>query len=669
MKTTKFIKAIVTVAAALTLGGCNKVGTYDVCIYGGTSAGVVAAYSAAQRGLDVVLVEPTSHIGGLTTGGLGFTDIGNKQVISGVAKQFYRKVGAHYGRLEQWIFEPSVAEAIMRDYIDHPNIRLVDGYRIRESQKEGERIVSIVVENSAKPSKTRTIKADYFIDCSYEGDLMARAGVEYTVGREANEQYGETYNGVQLLTRHQFPDGIDPYKEKGNPESGLLWGISPAKVADNGTADQMVQAYNYRICLTDNPDNRIPITRPEGYDSTRYELLLRLMEVQPEKLSLNDYFIWSRMPNGKTDVNNRGGFSSDMIGMNHNYPEASYEERKAIIDAHTEYTKGLLYFIGHDERVPELLRQRMQLWGYPKDEYVAHGHWTPQLYVRECRRMVGEYVATQADCEGRTVAYDGVGMAAYQMDSHNCQRIVVEKDGKAMVKNEGNVEIGGGLPYPISYRSITPKREQCTNLLVPVCLSASHIAYGSIRMEPVFMVLGQSAAVAVSLAIEQGGCDVQQVDSREINLILQEDPYMDGSEPDILIDDSDAGVEADDLWVAKGRGGYGLSFYELAPTTKPQSVKFSVGSIPSSGKWAVYSYQSANKRLTSSTTFDIVAGEKAYHVTFQRDDLNVLGQTSGDWAHLGTWEFTEGEPVAVTISNTTADATMRADAVLLVKEQ
>lgn len=282
--------------------------------------------------------------------------------------------------------------------------------------------------------------------------------------------------------------------------------------------------------------------------------------------------------------------------------------------------------------------------------------------------MVGEYVATQADCEGRTVAYDGVGMAAYQMDSHNCQRIVVEKDGKAMVKNEGNVEIGGGLPYPISYRSITPKREQCTNLLVPVCLSASHIAYGSIRMEPVFMVLGQSAAVAVSLAIEQGGCDVQQVDSREINLILQEDPYMDGSEPDILIDDSDAGVEADDLWVAKGRGGYGLSFYELAPTTKPQSVKFSVGSIPSSGKWAVYSYQSANKRLTSSTTFDIVAGEKAYHVTFQRDDLNVLGQTSGDWAHLGTWEFTEGEPVAVTISNTTADATMRADAILLVKQ-
>lgn len=664
----KALKLIAVVAAALALGGCNQPAQYDLCVYGGTSAGVVAAYSAAQQGLDVVLVEPTNHIGGMTTGGLGFTDIGNKQVISGVAKQFYRKVGAHYGRLEQWIFEPSVAEGIMRDYLRNDNIRVMEGYRIRESHKEGTRIAKIVVENSSNPSKTRTIKADYFIDCSYEGDLMARSGVEYTVGREANAQYGETYNGVELMTRHQFPDGIDPYKEKGNPESGLLWGISPAEVAENGTADQMVQAYNYRICLTDDPANRIEITRPEDYDSTRYELLLRLMEVQPEKLSLNDYFIWSRMPNNKTDVNNRGGFSSDMIGMNHNYPEASYEERQEIIDAHTSYTKGLLYFIGHDERVPELLRERMQLWGYPKDEYTNNGNWTPQLYIREARRMVGEYVATQADCEGRTTVTDGVGMAAYQMDSHNCQRIVIEKNGKKMVKNEGNVEIGGGLPYPIAYRSITPKREQCTNLLVPVCLSASHIAYGSIRMEPVFMVLGQSAGVAAALAHKQGCCDIQMVDSKEINNVIAQDPYMDGSEPDILVDDADAGVVADDKWVAKGRGGYGLSFYELAPTTKPQSVRFTVEALPSSGEWAVYSYQSANKKLTSSTTFDILSGEKAHHITFLRDDLDVLGQTSGDWAHLGTFEFEEGAPVVVTISNATADATMRADAILLVKQ-
>ena len=659
---------MMVVAAALAMGGCNQPASYDVCIYGGTSAGVVAAYTAAQRGLDVVLVEPTSHIGGMTTGGLGYTDIGNKQVISGVAKQFYRKVGAHYGRLEQWIFEPSVAKSIMLDYLNHDNIDLMDNYRIVESHKEGTRIVEIVVENSNNTAKTKHIKADYFIDCSYEGDLMARSGVEYTVGREANEQYGETYNGVELMTRHQFPDGIDPYKEKGNPESGLLWGISPAQVAENGTADNMVQAYNYRICLTDDPANMIPITRPEGYDSTRYELLLRLIEAQPDKRFLNDYFIWSRMPNHKTDINNRGGFSTDMIGMNHNYPEASYEERKAIIDAHTEYTKGLLYFVGHDPRVPELLRQRMNLWGYPKDEYTESGNWTPQLYIRESRRMVGEYVATQADCEGRTTAHDGIGMAAYQMDSHNCQRIVIEKNGKTMVKNEGNVEVGGGLPYPIAYRSITPKREQCTNRLVPVCLSASHIAYGSIRMEPVFMVLGQSAAVAVSLAHEQECCNIQEVDSHDINLIIEQDPYMDGSVADILVDDSEPTVEADEMWIRRGSGGYGLSFYELQPTTKPQSVRFGVESIPAEGSWNVYSYQHSNTKLTSATSYDIISGEKADHVTVSRDDLNVLGQTSGDWAYLGTYEFEKGAPVSVTISNATADATMRADAILLVKQ-
>ena len=656
------------VAVALSLGACNNTGRYDVCVYGGTSAGVVAAYSAAQSGLDVLLIEPTEHIGGMTSGGLGFTDIGNKQVIAGVAKQFYRKVGEHYGRLEQWIFEPSVADSIMRAYIDHKNIVLMDNFRIRESRMDGTRITEILVENSKNPSCTRTIKADYFIDCSYEGDLMARSGVEYTVGREANEQYGETYNGVELMDKHQFPDGIDPYKEKGNPASGLLWGISPAKVAPDGTADSMVQAYNYRICLTDDPANMIPITRPAGYDSTRYELLLRLIEARPGKESLNDWFIWSGMPNSKTDINNRGGFSSDMIGMNHNYPEASYEERQAIIDAHTEYTKGLLYFYGHDERVPEIIRKRMLLWGYPKDEYVKYGHWTPQLYIRESRRMVGEYVATQADCQGRAVAEDGIGWAAYQMDSHNCQRIVVNKNGMDMVKNEGNVEIGGGLPYPISYRSITPKREQCTNLLVPVCMSASQIAYGSIRMEPVFMVLGQAAGVAASLAFEQGRCDVQMVDSKDINAVIEKNPYMDGSQPDILIDDNASEVTADDMWIARGRGGYGLSFYELPLADKLQRVRFTLNAVPSSGTWAVYSYQSVNKKLTSVTSFDIISGDKSYNVQFKRDDLKVLGQTSGDWALLGKYDFHEGQSVEVVVSNAGADAPMRADAVLFVKQ-
>ena len=662
-------RTTIMIFAVLLLAGCSRSRTYDVCVYGSTSAGVVAAYSAAQCGKSVVLIEPTEHVGGMTTGGLGFTDIGNKQVIKGVAKEFYRKVGRHYGRLEQWIFEPSVADSIMRSYLQHENITVLTGRRIVSADKAGTRITSIVVETSAEPHSTMTVGADYFIDCSYEGDLMARAGVSYVVGRESNDTYGETYNGVELMTGHQFPDGIDPYRVEGDPSSGLLWGISDAEVAPDGTGDEMVQAYNYRICLTSDLDNMIPITRPEGYDSTRYELLLRLIEAQPDKRMLNDYFIWSRMPNDKTDINNRGGFSTDMIGMNHSYPEASYDERDSIIAAHTLYTKGLLWFLGNDPRVPDIMRKRMRMWGYPKDEYTAFGHWTPQLYIREARRMVGEYVATQDDCEGRAVVNDGVAMAAYQMDSHNCQRIVITENGRDMVKNEGNVEIGGGLPYPISYRSITPKRSECTNLLVPVCLSASHIAYGSIRMEPVFMVLGQVAAVAVAEAMANGYCDVQQVDSRRICAAIDADPYLDGSQPDILVDDADAGVEAEAGWTRVSRsGGYGLSYLEIPADAERCSVRYTVESMPSSGDYAVYAYQNADKRLAMQTAVRVFTGDECHDVIIDRSRMDVLGQTSGEWVPLGTYRFEKGMPGAVEFDNSLAEGSVtRADAVLFVK--
>lgn len=662
-------RTTIMIFAVLLLAGCSRSRTYDMCVYGSTSAGVVAAYSAAQCGKSVVLIEPTEHVGGMTTGGLGFTDIGNKQVIKGVAKEFYRKVGRHYGRLEQWIFEPSVADSIMRSYLQHENITVLTGRRIVSADKAGTRITSIVVETSAEPHSTMTVGADYFIDCSYEGDLMARAGVSYVVGRESNDTYGETYNGVELMTGHQFPDGIDPYRVEGDPSSGLLWGISDAEVAPDGTGDEMVQAYNYRICLTSDLDNMIPITRPEGYDSTRYELLLRLIEAQPDKRMLNDYFIWSRMPNDKTDINNRGGFSTDMIGMNHSYPEASYDERDSIIAAHTLYTKGLLWFLGNDPRVPDIMRKRMRMWGYPKDEYTAFGHWTPQLYIREARRMVGEYVATQADCEGRAVVNDGVAMAAYQMDSHNCQRIVITENGRDMVKNEGNVEIGGGLPYPISYRSITPKRSECTNLLVPVCLSASHIAYGSIRMEPVFMVLGQVAAVAVAEAMANGYCDVQQVDSRRICAAIDADPYLDGSQPDILVDDADAGVEAEAGWTRVSRsGGYGLSYLEIPADAERCSVRYTVESMPSSGDYAVYAYQNADKRLAMQTAVRVFTGDECHDVIIDRSRMDVLGQTSGEWVPLGTYRFEKGMPGAIEFDNSLAEGSVtRADAVLFVK--
>lgn len=632
---------------------------YDVCIYGGSSAAVTAAYSAAQMGKDVIVVSPDNRIGGLTTGGLGFTDIGNKQVVFGVAQQFYRKLGERYGRLESWIFEPSAALEIMESYLDHPNIKVVKGYRLTDVRTLGKKIRSITASNS--DGDLIKISAPYFIDATYEGDLMAKSGVEYTVGREANEQYGETYNGVELMDKHQFPDGIDPYKEKGNPQSGLLWGISDASLAADGSGDALMQAYNYRICLTDSLENMIPIEKPENYNPEHYELLVRLMEAQPNKRKLNDYFIWSRMPGRKTDVNNRGGFSTDMIGANHNYPEASYEERDAIIQAHKDYTLGLLYFVGHDERVPAEIREEMLHWGLPKDEYVETGHWTPQLYIRECRRMIGEYVATQKDCEQKTEVEDWVGMAAYTMDSHNCQRIVVEKNGVPMVKNEGNVEVKVGGPFPISYRSITPKREECTNLLVPIALSASHIAYGSIRMEPVFMVLGQACGVAAALADGK----IQEVDAAKIRSIMQVNPYMDGSQADVIIDDGDPCISLSDGWVqAKGRRAYGPTYYKLEGDCTSAFVEYNLPDTLT-GVWDIYCYQQLKERANPISHYMVTTSDSKSEITFDRAGFPLVGQVSGDWFHLGKYDVTAGGKIRMTSDE--SELPLRADALLLVK--
>ena len=323
---------IVALSYFLSVSFQSKPTTYDLCIYGGTSAGVIAAYTAAKMGKRVILIEPGKHLGGLSAGGLGYTDIGNKYAITGLAREFYRKIGKHYGKFEQWIFEPHVAENLFKEYIKHANILVMYDHRIIKANKSNGSINGIVVENSTSTSlPNKTISAKMFIDCSYEGDLMAMAGVSYTVGRESNNTYNETYNGVQLMKGHQFPDGVDPYKIPGNPSSGWLWGIDTAQLLPAGTGDKKVQAYNYRICLTNDPKNKREIIRPENYDSIKYELLLRLFQAQPAKRNLDDYFIISKMPNGKTDINNRGGFSTDMIGMNYNYPEASYLEAESTL--------------------------------------------------------------------------------------------------------------------------------------------------------------------------------------------------------------------------------------------------------------------------------------------------------------------------------------------------
>jgi len=649
----------------------SKPTSYDLCIYGGTSAGVIAAYTAAKMGKRVILVEPGKHLGGLSAGGLGYTDIGNKYAISGLAREFYRKIGKHYGKFEQWIFEPHVAEQLFQEYIKHANIQVIYDHRIIKLNKTNKIITGIVLENSTNPATfpKKTIPAKMFIDCSYEGDLMAMAGVSYTVGRESNSTYNETYNGVQLMKGHQFPDGIDPYKMPGDPSSGLLWGIDAAQLLPGGTGDRKVQAYNYRICLTNDPKNKRVIERPGNYDPARYELLLRLFQAQPGKRKLNDYFIISKMPNGKTDINNRGGFSTDMIGMNHAYPEAGYRERSAIVKIHADYTKGLLYFYGHDPRVPKELRDQMLQWGYPKDEYEDNDNWSHQLYIRESRRMLGEYVMTQHNCEGREVINDGIGLAAYTMDSHNCQRIIVN----GMVKNEGNVEIGGFGPYPISYRAIIPKRDECLNLYVPVCLSASHIAYGSIRMEPVFMVLAQSAAIAACMAIDQKQT-IHEVNVKNLQALLKKDPLLDGSIPDVLVDNDDSSAV-----IIKGKwnrltsemelgyiGNYGPSLLMADTVNVSEHEVTFIPPVPVTGNYKVYSYFVKTPGTSNKTKIRVNDGRTTKMITVNKADIPIEGQTSGEWVYLGNFLLPEGKKSFIAITSRDADGTIVADAVLLV---
>lgn len=633
----------------------------DLCIYGATSAGVIAAYTASQAGKSVLLIDPGTRVGGLSSGGLGQTDIGNKYVVTGLALDFYRKMGKHYGSFEQWIFEPKVAESIFKDYLAYANTPMLMGHRLVAVKTDNRSIKTIsLLPSEQGDGKKITVAAKIFMDCSYEGDLMAKAGVSYHVGRESNSTYGETINGVQLLDGHQFPDGVDPYKKKGDPKSGILWGINTEPLKENGTGDAKVQAYNYRITLTNVPENRNAITKPQNYDATKYELLKRQKEIQPWK-SIQDVFIWSLMPNGKTDINNRNGFSTDMIGMNWRYPEADYFERKEIIKAHEDYTKGLLYFVANDSSVPEAIRSEFKKWGYPKDEYLENSHWSPQLYIREARRMIADVVMTQHHCQGRARVSDGVGYAAYTMDSHNCDRVIVN----GMVKNEGNVEVGGFSPFPISYRAIVPKKEEIDNLVVPVCLSASHIAFGSIRMEPVFMVLGQSGAVAACQAIDNK-IAVQDVNITRVQQILRDNPKADGRKADYIIHvENEDQVMLKGTWRKSAKKGYGMSYQE-ADSSPGTVARFTPGKDFAGGKYMLYSYFPKTAESTPSGTFIIHTGNTKIEKTINFKEVNILGQTTSTWVALGEYAFEKGVSTPYVEITSEAKGILAANAILWV---
>jgi hypothetical protein len=671
---------------------------YDLVIYGGTAAGVSAAVQAKRMGRTVVVIEPTDRLGGLTSGGLGQTDIGNKAAIGGIAREFYRAVRRHYqdpsawrwqssesyqsegqsrtsGEEDtMWTFEPSVALKILRGWIAEHQIDVA--YRQRLDRSPGGvamtraipwRILSIRMESG------QTYQGAMFIDATYEGDLAAAAGVSYTVGRESNATYGETLNGVQVqqARSHQLSKGIDPYLIKGDESSGLLPHIDPSGPGSEGSGDHRVQAYCFRMCLTDHPENRIPFAKPAGYDETWYELLLRNFEAGETGVP----WINSRMPNRKTDTNNRLGFSTDFIGQNYDYPQASYAQREAIIAQHLLYQKGLVWTLANHPRVPAHVRQEASRWGMCKDEFTEGEGWQEQLYIREARRIVADYVMTQHNCQGRAEVTDSVGLAAYTMDSHNQQRYV---DSSGQVRNEGDVQVGGFSPYPISYRSIVPKRQQCANLLVPVCLSASHIAFGSIRMEPVFMVLGQSAATAAVHAIEQDVA-VQEIDPQRLTARLLTDnqvlawsgpkvtPPKPGLEPaqlpGLVIDDEQAELE-----------GFSMSGHTVYPYVKlgyrhdgdtekgHQRARFPFR-LPRSGRYEVRIAYSAHDNRASNVPVVLrhADGEQTVMVNQRKTaEIDRLFQP------LGRFRFEGNQPYEVAISNEGTDGYVILDAIQIV---
>lgn len=671
---------------------------HDLVVYGATSGGVIAAVQAKRMGKSVVIVGPDRHLGGLSAGGLGWTDTGNKSVIGGLARDFYHRIWKHYDKPEawslqkreeygnrgqgtaamdgeqrtMWIFEPRVAERVFEDLIAENAIPVhrdewLDRAPGRGVTRTGARITAITMLSG------KTFRGKMFIDATYEGDLMAAAGVDYHVGREANNVYGESWNGIQvgvLHHGHHFKKPVDPYVVPGKPESGLLPRISAAPPGEKGQGDRRIQAYCYRMCLTNHDANRVPFPKPEGYDPKQYELLLRIFET-----GWREHFgKFDPIPNLKTDTNNHGPFSTDNIGMNYDYPEGSYERRREILKEHQTYQQGLMYFMANDPRVPEEVRSKMSAWGLPKDEFTDNGHWPHQIYVREARRLVGAYVMTEQDCLDQRVTPDSVGMGSYTIDSHNVQRYV-KPDG--FVQNEGDIGVGAPRPYEIAYGSIVPKKGQAENLLVPVAMSSSHIAYGSIRMEPVFMILGQSAATAACLSLDRGHA-VQDLPYATLRERLTADGQglehaapraAPGTSLDpkklagLVIDDQDARREGNWTASAASRPHVGAGYLHDGNREKGKlTARFEAKLKP--GRYEVRLYYTANPNRATNVPVTVhhAGGQAAVKVN-QRQAPVIDGAA----VSLGVFEF--GADAAVVVSNEGTDGHVIIDAVQFLPKE
>ncbi|MDG4821347.1 FAD-dependent oxidoreductase [Asanoa sp. WMMD1127] len=626
----------------------------DLVVYGATSGGLVAAIQARRMGRTALVLEPSTHLGGLTTGGLGQTDSGTAASIKGIAGEFYRRIHGKYAGTPvtptspaRFTFEPHVARTVFDEMLAEAGVPVYLGVRLASVTKSGNRLVEVAGDNG------QAYRGAMFVDASYEGDLMHRAGVAWTVGRESNATYGETINGVQLRSGHQFNFAVSPYAVAGNPSSGLLPGISATPVAPAGTGDNLIQAYNYRMCLT-QAASRIPFPKPAGYDPIRYELLLRYVQAGWN----GPFFTTHGVGNGKTDSNNNGAFSTDFIGANYAYPTASYAARDSIAAEHRAYQQGLMWFLANDPRLPASIRTATAAWGLAADEFTTTGGWPPQLYVREARRMVSAHVMTERNCRGQEAVPDPVGLASYTMDSHNCQRVVVN----GVVKNEGDVQIGVPGPYGISYRSIVPVESQCANLLVPVCLAASHIAYGSIRMEPVFMILGQSAATAAILALSASS-SVQQVAYANLRARLLADGQLLQWPPppaagEVIVDSHDASVTRAGTWVSSTSiGGYwGRDYEHDGNTAKGVNRLRFRPTLPSAGTYTVYLRWTADPNRASNVPIDIVhAGGLTTRTVDQRG-------SGGQWVPVGAYSFAAGTGGSLLVRTENTNGYVVADA-------
>jgi len=661
--------------------------TYDIVVYGGASGGIAAALQAKRMGKTVLLIEPGNHLGGLSSGGLGATDIGNKAAIGGIAREFYRLLGTHYSQdqawthqkpgeyksrrskgaeAEMWTFEPHVAEATFEKMLADHKVPVLKRQRLdlkQGVQKKQGRIESIKMESGL------VIKGTVFIDATYEGDLMAVAGVSYHVGRESNATYGETLNGIQTRNAvyHQFVKPVDPYVIPGDPKSGLLPGVQQEGPGGaDGEGDHRVQAYCFRMCTTDVPENQREWVKPANYDPRRYELLLRNFEAGDLRAP------WSPtlMPNRKTDTNNNFAISTDDIGMNYEYPDADYQKREQIIQEHLTYQQGLMWTLANHPRVPAAVRKQFQTWKPAKDEFQDTNGWPFQLYIREARRLVSEYVMSEKNCMSELVAEDSVGMGAYTMDSHHQQRYAI--NGKAL--NEGDVQVGVPNPYPISYRSIRPKKEECQNLLVPVAMAASHIAYGSIRMEPVFMVLGQSAATAACQAIDAKKA-VQDIDYPQLRKRLLQDkqvlawegprrvpPIQATSLPGIVVDDRDAKTTLGWKKSSSNPPYVAYGYLHDGDVNKGEQQATFSAKIPESGLYEVRVYYAPGSNRASNTPYTVKSssGSKTMMVNQRRKP------NQGKFHLLGRFPFEKGKQEVLMISNQGTDGHVIVDALQLV---